>query len=191
MVVESAIHEAKGIAAKYRVFKRPRKDETRFQAGARRILEHTWLRFQVECDISKKEIPLLPSQTGQSEPGKFVRLKTVSEGDEKFELQEKHEEWLQTSLYRKRLEVLSRIRIEEALSRIRIEEEEEEEEEDEEVIAQQRRLLLSKLTVAELKVELTKKGLTKSGNKSLLIERLLSNERLEVLDQIRNEEEDE
>jgi hypothetical protein len=86
MVIESAIHDAKGIAAQTRVFKRPKKDETRFEAGCRRILGGTWLRYEVEREISFKEIPMLPSQRGEI-TNKFVRLSTVSEGDEKFALQ--------------------------------------------------------------------------------------------------------
>jgi hypothetical protein len=91
MVVESAIHNAKGIAAKFRVFKRPRIGETRFHAGVRRILEHSWLNYDLEREIAQREIPCLPSQTGDVQKNKFTRLYTVSEGDEKFGMKSSEE----------------------------------------------------------------------------------------------------
>lgn len=106
MAVESAIHNAKALAAKYRVFKRPRRGETRFQAGTRRILEHTWLRFKMEMRRAAKEIPLLPSQCGQ-EVSKFVRLKSVSEGDDIFGLHDLRDERATTLIQQCAFEILN------------------------------------------------------------------------------------
>jgi hypothetical protein len=77
--VESQIYEHKEIVRRIHPFKNPKENETRFVAGARRILTHDWDRHVVDLEDSQDDIRLLPAFTGES----CTRLRvvgTVSEG---------------------------------------------------------------------------------------------------------------
>jgi hypothetical protein len=173
MAVESAIHDAKAVAAKYHVFKRPRRNETRFQAGTRRILEHTWLRFRMEMQRAAKEIPLLPSQCGENIQ-KFIRLKSVSEGDDVFGLIDQRDQRATSVIQQRKLHILSSATT--PVNPLSIAPIHNNETTVQSLCldpAHAKRVALERLSVVQLKVELKRLGQPLSGNKHALVTRLL------------------
>jgi hypothetical protein len=86
MVVESSICVAKGVSRRCKVFKRPRIGETRFLGAMRKLLAESWLRGEIDSEVSEKEFPTLLKAHASENPTKFIQGRTISFGAEKFEL---------------------------------------------------------------------------------------------------------
>jgi len=174
MVVESAIHDAKGIASQFRVFKRPRKGESRFVAGARRIMEQTWLRYIVEQPISVVELKqnkrIIDQSLLSDTDTQFKRLKTISVGGEQFALSAHRKEKKECPILQ------ARQRIEIVTIPLRPSEVEVEPPSLEEKEKRTRRAMYEKLRCVELKALLKERNLRCKGKiKVDMIECLVEN----------------
>jgi hypothetical protein len=171
MVIESAIHDAKGLSRQFSIFKRPRKGETRFDAAMRKLMGQTWLRHDCDREIAHKEIHELPSMKGEISE-KFVKLRVLSEGAEKFDLSPADPLRATSAVMIKRSEIVLSVRenvspnlnpppAPPVLT-------------PEEKKRRDRFRIFSRLTIAQLKIELRDRSLPVRGLKPDLITRLVN-----------------